>query len=1254
MTSPDPSATLLAVTRALAPIRSRQQLGAVFTDSLHKLFPYDAASVWITEAKALGPFDMLQPDPLPGLPAGEELPVAGLLEQPQPLLLTGAGFAGQYRNHRLLAPHLQAGMQALLAAPLRAAQNEAGLLCFFSKSPDAYGEKELFLFRAITDLVAVAVANILANEEILEREHEKSVLLSISEKLASIRDKNELLVVIEDFLKPVFRFEEAVLTLYSADLQFAQHYNLITADNPQGSYYRQIVSGPVPLLNSPHQEFINYAGPRIVDFEHFRQQYPDHVGIKVMDEMGLVQSCMMPLNHRNHRLGMLEFHARRKDQLGKYQLSIYRNLADQVAVAVANILAHEEILQQKADIEAREREKIMLLSISETIANVRQKGDLLDIISEHVKPIFGFEFSAVVLLNEDDTHQAFLLHGFGETKPDTALQKAATERNPVWDGVAERVLQSGKAGIFSAGEMLRQHPQVGYLQFLQLHGIREMMTAALRYQNQPIGLLYLYSRETGRFGEGQLPLFQAIADQVAVAVANVLANEEILEREREKTLQIEVTNALTTLPSWQERFETVARLIDEAAPFELFTISFHGLAAPQVFTCRKTTEGNFRLLTREEFWHKLDISREEFTGYLKQIQPHYRRSGLYVGEAYVQACEQYTLKALQRNAFGTHSSVVVPLNMATSGKGECVLILSGKDPNGFSGRQFALIEQLALQIALALDKVVAFEDIDQRAREQSLQLSVTAALTRENDWKSRFLETAKILQVHIPFDYLVIGLADAHLNGKGYGIYRTGYQEYQVLGAAEFIRRARLTPQAFAGLLAKSKPDHSQLLNGADFARHCTQNPLKELIARTFNLRSNLLFTLPLSRAGEFRLSFFSRHEAPYHPDHLQLLSTLLPTLEATLDKLLAFEEIETLSQQLKQDNRYLTEEIKSTYNFEEILGVSPAVREVFDKVSLVAPTDATVLLLGETGTGKELFARAIHNHSLRKARPLIKVNCAALPANLIESELFGHEKGAFTGATDRRIGKFELAHQSTIFLDEIGELPLELQAKLLRVLQEKEVERLGGKGVIKTDVRVVAATNRNLEQEVQEGRFRLDLYYRLNVFPITIPSLRERREDIPLLAGHFARKFSKRQGKPFLHFSPETAANLLAYHWPGNVRELENAVEGAMVRNRDGILHWQLPAGSFAPASTALPSLPFNAPLPGELPTRKDQLERQAILAALAQTKGRIGGENGAARLLGLKRTTLEYRIKVLGIAKKDITLPPADPRTLSGFPSR
>jgi transcriptional regulator with GAF, ATPase, and Fis domain len=361
-----------------------------------------------------------------------------------------------------------------------------------------------------------------------------------------------------------------------------------------------------------------------------------------------------------------------------------------------------------------------------------------------------------------------------------------------------------------------------------------------------------------------------------------------------------------------------------------------------------------------------------------------------------------------------------------------------------------------------------------------------------------------------------------------------------------------------------------------------------------------------------------------------------------------ALAEVQRLKERLEAENVYLRSEVSGAHGYGKFLGRSDGIRKVLQQVEQVAATDMTVLILGETGTGKELVARAVHENSERRERPLVKVNCSALPGELIESELFGHEKGAFTGATGRQIGRFELADGATIFLDEVAELPLRLQAKLLRVLQEGEFERLGSGKTIKVDVRVIAATNRNLAEAIQQGRFRLDLYYRLNVYPIQLPPLRERGDDIALLAEMFVTEAARRLGRVFEPIPEAVLAALRRYEWPGNVRELQNVIERTAVTSAGAVLRlpegWELLLSPSPGTPTAVSETRTNSGAGGMRESTLEQLHRKRILEVLNQTGWRLEGPKGAAVILGLNPSTLRSRMQKLGIQKpRRVTVDPS-----------
>jgi len=518
-----------------------------------------------------------------------------------------------------------------------------------------------------------------------------------------------------------------------------------------------------------------------------------------------------------------------------------------------------------------------------------------------------------------------------------------------------------------------------------------------------------------------------------------------------------------------------------------------------------------------------------------------------------------------------------------------------------------------------------------------LQGTLTDIIADTTPRNQKLLKIAKLLQPHIPFDYLAIGMKNMDtLPYNGRSFLRLGFNEYQTIGFDELLTMAGLKKPELLRILEPTTDDTTTAIyNDADFFSICRHNAEKNLTARTFKMNSNLSVYIPDARHGGFTLSFYSRKTDTYNSRHLTLAKRLQKSLSLMIDGLFNNNVDDVVEQKAESTPVVrLNKQVKAAEKpgFDGIIGSSHLLLTALDHLTLVAPMDTSVLILGESGTGKERFAKSIHALSDRKGKPLVTVNCAALPTHLIESELFGHEKGAFTGAVDRRIGKFEQANGGTIFLDEIGELPLESQAKLLRALQEKEIERLGGRETLKVDVRVIAATNCNLEKEVADGNFRLDLYYRLNIFPILLPSLRDRKEDLPELAAFFVKKFGEKAGKPGMSLSTKALNDLAAYHWPGNVRELEHLIERSVLLNR-GMVIEQISIASKPAAAVIEPS--FDDTRVKSI----DDNERDYILAVLKKCNGRISGPGGAADLLDVPSTTLNSKMKRLGITRKHVT---------------
>jgi transcriptional regulator with GAF, ATPase, and Fis domain len=1116
----------------------------------------------------------------------------------------------------------QSGIKEAIVTTLKSGGKTIGTLWLNSKAKEHFHPKQFEIFQALADQVAVAVANILANEQILEREREKATLLSISEQLATIRDKHDLFAVIFEKLKPIFKFDDAVVVLYDALTHSTQHFTHIHAydiDRSLAEGYQKIFTQKILVANTPYEELIDLDRPCILTMEYLLQKYPGHIGVQTAKAFGLTQHVFMPLRYGGQLLGFFEFHAKAKNRFSEEQTPLFRNVADQVAVAVANILANEEIVE-------REREKSLLLNVSETIATVRDKDALFAVLMDKIKPLVRFDNNATIFLfDKEKMHYTFWLHKLYQASSATAEFEAWTQRKtPVSeDPLAQFLITHRRPVIIPIGEAIEKFPEQTGVQWAKQVGLKQALHVPLQVGGELIGFLSFDTLTDHAFTEAQFPLVQSVADQVAVAVANILANEEILEREREKTQLLKVSEAISTIRDAHSLFSSLSDIIRSIIAFD---------DAPMIF-----------LLDEQSQYYRIFYS--------KVFDPSANLSSL---GAWQQGNNPVATDPIATYLIGQNRTLVMNVKQALEQWGdfpgkqtmldlalaECLVAplrvndrLSGflcvwsRSEGKFDIPKLNLFQAIADQVAVAVANILANEEILRREREKALQVAVIHALAQEGSWEDKFLRLTRVLQKHIPFDYLYLVLEKNKLSGRRYACLRIGFDEYQTIDADSFCRMTGISVQKYLTMHEQRVYAGPELLQGEAFEKAAARYALPGLLARTFELESGIAIPLKLSHQGRFVLNVLAKKPHGLTPGHLALLEKLSAPLALTLENLLAYEEIKGLKERLEVEKEYLEDEINVNYKFEDIIGASQSLKEVFKKVSQVAMADSTVLVLGETGTGKELVARAIHNLSKRSDRALVKINCAALPAQLIESELFGHEKGAFTGALDRRIGKFELAHGSTIFLDEVGELPLELQAKLLRAIQEKEVERLGGNKIVKTDVRIIAATNRNLEQEVAQGRFRADLYFRLNVFPITLPPLRDRKEDIPLLAVHFIRKMGKKLGKNITGISNAAIKEMQAYNWPGNIRELEHFIERAAITSTGIISELGLPD-----KDSDLVAFPVG----GHVQQTLAQNERALIMETLKRCDGRIRGKGGAAELLDIEANTLDARMKKLGIVRK------------------
>jgi len=586
---------------------------------------------------------------------------------------------------------------------------------------------------------------------------------------------------------------------------------------------------------------------------------------------------------------------------------------------------------------------------------------------------------------------------------------------------------------------------------------------------------------------------------------------------------------------------------------------------------------------------------------------------------------------------GVRSLAMVPLTTAQHRLG--AMGFGRLVPQVITDTELQFMQRVGSQVAVAVDNALNFQTSQayqiQLARERDrlqVLLDVNNILVSTRDLNELFRGIVTSLEKVIHHDYTSLALRDS--TSGLLKIHALDFSSRPGLFDQEITVPLETTPSGICFTTAQPL-----LARGAEIDRFSNE------IIRALRAEGvQTICCVPLITQGRTfgTLNLASRREDAFPHQDVELLQQVAAQIAIAVENALAFKQIDKLKDKLAEEKLYLEEEIRSEFNFEEIIGDSPALKRALAQVELVAAAGTAVLITGDTGTGKELIARAIHNLSPRRERTFVKINCAAIPSGLLESELFGHERGAFTGALAQKIGRFELADRGTLFLDEVADLPLELQPKLLRVLQEQEFERLGSNHTQRVDVRIVAATNGDLAKLVAERAFRSDLYYRLNVFPIHIPALRERPEDVPLLVRYFVQKFSRRLNKAVSYVPAEAMEALAGYSWPGNIRELENFIERAVLLSPGKELRVTISelkpvavaADAGADSSSSSTSLSSSTSVNAPIATLEDA-ERQHILRALRQTEWRIAGPKGAAAILDMKRTTLQARMRKLGIRR-------------------
>lgn len=861
-------------------------------------------------------------------------------------------------------------------------------------------------------------------------------------------------------------------------------------------------------------------------------------------------------------------------------------------------------LQQQIDNYSKERD--ILLALSDDITRVREKNDLLVLFSKRIKGLFYFTHTIVTLIDyKDETYVPFLLdHQASAIRDHPRYKEMVQSRFSLNEPFIQAVLNADGPISFMMEDIMNQPKAPTFLKVNYEKGIREIMMTKLMKQGKPMGFIHIYTDKPIGFSQEMRNVIKGIVPQLSSAVSNIIKNDEVLNKEKEKSFLLDFSSDIAAVRTKDDLVRAVRAALGKLNPpggFVIRRINADGVTmSPYVYDLSKTHDPKIvRELEKAKYPINDGLQDRVLNSSIPLLFNVEREIQRGITSAYLDYWQKMGFKEI----------VGIRLRNGETNLG--ALFLDIEEIN------IPLLQGICAQISTALANIMANEQVARKQDEQAFLLEfssdVTQARTKQDLQDAIFRVLDNTMHTRLA---MIRTIDDDGIHMSAYMFDSSLFDKTKV----DFTKMAdnKITvDEVYTAKVLASRDGvvfnvEEELKSGNAYAHLWKTTGLRNVYALPLRVGDKIIGTIWLIAN---RLSQL-------------LLRGICAQIAVAISNIQANEKVLEYKKRLEVENDYLKEQIKTIYNFSEIVGSGDEMQKVYRLMSLVADSNTTVLVLGETGTGKELIARALHNASGRKDKLMVKVNCAALPANLIESELFGHERGAFTGAIDRRIGKFELANHSTLFLDEIGELPLEAQAKLLRVIQEREVERVGGKQVIKIDVRLIAATNRNLEDEVKAGRFRADLYFRLNVFPVKLPPLRERTEDIEPLTHFFVQKYSRNSGRKIKKVSPRVLHQLRSYTWPGNVRELEHLIERSILLTTDGVLD-----DVYIPQNTDAEKQDQAFLLNRSL----EEVERAYIIATLKRCAGKISGTGSAAEILKIPGNTLHSKMKKLGINKGD-----------------
>jgi formate hydrogenlyase transcriptional activator len=1053
------------------------------------------------------------------------------------------------------------------------------------------------------------------SENLQDHEQVKIPVRLLISELLKTRDKASLQVLLQGKLRKTFHYNDFEILLQNGNktgLELFMSFDPMPApengaEKVRGHrerttkelFHLPVVSSPATLcqFRQPHldNELIAYLKKR-------KASNCDHC-------------LVLNLNNTFDIFGLLIFYFG-QSSISEELVESTDKIAPQFANALSHIIANEKRISD-------EKEKILLTTIAEEIGMAKGRDDLLKAFNIRLKSLLLFDNSVIGTIDWiNNTYSPFLTDPENPNKNHPAFNLLKAGDYSIKDPIMENVLHSGLPVLHRFEEIVDQPGMPDYIRISYESGCREMVTIQLKGKENIIGFATLAYHKVDMFTEKAIEVLKFLAPILSTAMCNILLKEQIDREGFQKSVLSVLRRDMARTRNQEDLLKVINTQLKKLIYFtynNMGIVSYDGKTRRAFLldldsTAQKSAIDNDIVLTPN------DVNDCVYGQALKSGRPMViqmdkfmdKKPPLWFKINYEAGAREIAVTTLPGEECAT-----------------CLFVLFSDKKNNFTNESLEIIEYISCHLATAMANIKANEEILEREKEKSILLSLShdmAALRNKEDLMN-------IIQTKLTdyFDVNCFHISVINQDKQSHSVFlmtqrgkafpqedldRISKKEFPIQDD-EILERIILSEAPV--LFSLKRLNKYPLI--PEYICAYTDNSIDQLIGVRLKVGNKTIGCAWLQTASNISL--------PLLKGVCAQLSVAIFNILANEQIITQLEEINVFKSRLQEENSYLIEQIHTGNNYKEIIGKSQCMQNVYNHIAQVAKSPSTVLLMGETGTGKELIASTIHLNSSCSDKLMVKVNCAAMPANLIESELFGHERGSFTGATERRIGKFELANNGTLFLDEIGEMPPELQVKLLRAIQEREIERVGGRQTIKVNVRIIAATNRELEKEVDAGHFRSDLYYRLNVYPIKLPPLRERQEDILNLATAFLERYSRNNGKNITSISQKVQQELMNYHWPGNIRELEHLIERSVLMTSGSSL-----------TEIFLPKRDLHKKSAQEEFSFKtiEENERDHIIQTLRKCDGKLSGDGGAAEFLGVPVSTLSSKLAKLRITKEQI----------------